>query len=97
MAEKRDFLDGDHSFKKWFQIMFKNGYIFIFLVALSGMIAQIILWNEMIDMIRENFSYSTFGGIAATFAMLIPSLMMFIVSYKGFYQFWNDLKKGNSR
>ncbi len=97
MADKKDFLDGDHSFKKWFQIMWKNGYIFLFSVALVGIITQFIMWNGMISMIQENFDYSTFGGIAAITAMLLPWIMCGVIGYKAFYQFWNDLKKGTSR
>ena len=98
MEKKRDYLDGDHSFKKWFYIMaIKNSYFWLFLVGLGGMIAQLILWNDMIEMIKENFAFETFGGIMTVIGMLIPSAMVAIISYKGFYQFWNDLKNGRSR
>ena len=97
MSNKRDALNGDHSFKNWFKIMWKNGYIFLFLVGLSGMIVQLANWGDMIDMISENFSYSTFGGIAAALAMLLPTMITGIVTYKGFIQFWNDLKNGRGR
>jgi len=97
MSNKRDALNGDHSFKNWFKIMWKNGYIFIFLVGFSGMIVQLANWSDMTEMIGENFSYSTLGGIAATFAMLLPTMITGVVTYKGFIQFWNDLKNGNSR
>lgn len=93
----KDYLDGDHSFKNWFKIMWSNGYIFAFLVGLSSMITQIVLWNDMIDMIRDNASYSTWGGIMTVSAMLIPPAIVALVSYKGFYQFWDDLKNGRSR
>lgn len=95
--KRRDYLNGDHSFKKWFKIMWMNGYIFTFLVGLTGVITQIILWEDVIDMIRDNFAYSTWGGIMTTIAMIIPSAIVSIVSYKGFWQFWNDLKNGKSR
>lgn len=29
--------------------------------------------------------------------LLLPILIMGVVGYKGFYQFWNDLKNGRSR
>lgn len=96
MANKKDFLNGDHSFKKWFQIMWKNGYIFLFLVGLTGMITQVVMWDEMMDMIIENYS-STIGAIAVTIAMIMPTAIVGLISYKGFWQFWNDLKNGNSR
>lgn len=93
----KDYLDGDHSFKNWFKIMWKNGYIFLFFVGLGGMIAQLVLWNDMIDMIQDNFAYSTFGGIATIVAMLIPAAITGLIVGKGFIQFWNDLKNGRSR
>jgi hypothetical protein len=97
MEKKRDYLDGDHSFKNWFRIMWKNSFIFLFLVGLGGMITQLVLWNDMIEMIRENFAFETFGGIMTIIAMLIPPAMVGIIAYKGFWQFWNDLKNGRSR
>ena len=97
MADKKDFLNGDHSFKNWFRIMWKNGYIFIFLIGFVSIITQFVKWNDMMDMIHENFDYSTFGGIACIVAILIPWAMVGIIAYKGFWQFWNDLKSGKSR
>lgn len=98
MKEKRDFLNGDHSFRNWFRIMaIKNSYFWLFLVGLGAMIAQIVLWKDMMEMIRENFAYETFGGILTIIAMLIPPAMVGIIAYKGFWQFWNDLKNGRSR
>lgn len=97
MADKKDFLDGDHSFKKWFQIMWKNGYIFIFLVGMTGIVTEFVKWEDVKYTINDNFAYSTFGGIATITALLIPWAMTAVVSYKGFYQFWNDLKNGRSR
>lgn len=97
MNNRRDFLNGDHSFKRWFQIMWKNGYIFLFLVGLGGVITQLAMWDEMMEMVRENYSYSTMGAIMVTIGMIIPVAIASVVAYKGFWQFWNDLKGGNSR
>jgi hypothetical protein len=78
MAE--DFLNGDHSFKKWFKIMWSNGYIALFIVAAIA-----------------------FGAILFTlqgselWISILPVAMMAVIAYKGFYQFWNDLKNGRSR
>jgi len=97
MSNKRDYLDGDHSFKNWFRIMWSNKYILIFLVGLGGMIAQLIMWSDMTNMIKENYADSIGGGIMVTIAMLLPTAIASLVAYKGFYQFWNDLKNGRSR
>mgnify|MGYP007053801702 CR=1 FL=1 len=92
MKNKIDSLNGDHSFKKWFEIMWKNTYIFLFFVGLGGMICQIVLWNDMIEMLKDNYSYSIMGAIMSTIGMLIPSAITGLISYKGFYQKWKELK-----
>ena len=80
------------SFKDWFKIMWQNSYIQIFAVAIVAIIFQIVNMDVMIEIIVENFSYSFIGGIMATIAILIPILVATVVVYKGFYQFWNELK-----
>lgn len=84
--KKQDYTNGDHSFKNWFKIMWGNTYIQLFILGLAFFIG--ILWN-----------YSAFEGEMWGFWVLIsiPSLMMIVIAYKGFYQFWNDLKNGQSR
>lgn len=81
------------SFKDWFKIMWKNSYIQIFSIALIAIIFQIINIDAMIELISENFSYSTFGGIISIIAVLIPISVATVVVYKGFYQFWKRLNK----
>lgn len=86
-----------NSFKKWFHIMWKNNYIFLFLVGLGGVITQLVMWDEVVEMVRENYSYSTMGAIMVTIGMLIPISITIVVAYKGFWQFWRDLTGGTSR
>jgi hypothetical protein len=88
MANKRDFLDGDHSFKNWFKIMWKNGYIFSF--AIFSLVAIMFgLFPESIMM--EDYTGWRWGIFG------FGLLGMGIVAFKGFIQFWNDLKNGRSR
>lgn len=94
---KKDYLDGDHSFKNWFKIMWGNGYIFGFLLGLAGIVTQLIFWDSMIEMVKENIANGAWEGIMIVVAMLIPPAMVAIISYKGLWQFWNDLKNGKSR
>lgn len=75
-----DFLNGDHSFKKWFEIMWDNGYIPLFAVALIAF-GTIFLTLQGSDL----------------WVSVLPLAVMGIIAYKGFYQFWNDLKNGRSR
>ncbi len=97
MNKKKDLTGGDHSFKNWFKIMWENNYITIASIALIAVIAE--LWNlrEVIEFIGNTFSYTVFGGIMTLIGALIPIGMLSIVSFKGFYQKWNDLKNGRSR
>ena len=97
MENRKDYTSGDHSFKNWFKIMWKNKYIQLFAVGLAGIIVQLAFWSGMMDMISENFYDSTMGGIITIVTMLLPTFMVSIISYKGFWQFWNDLKNGDSR
>ena len=88
MTNKKDYLNGDHSFKKWFSIMWKNGYIFLF--SIFTLISVLFgLFPEVVQMEGETgwrwgvFGFGLFG--------------MGLIAYKGFWQFWNDLKNGRSR
>ena len=69
----------------WFQLMWQNGYIFTFSLAIAFLTAAIIL--------KDTF-YSLGGFLIG---ISIPIGMMIIIGYKGFYQFWNDYKQGKSR
>lgn len=82
--KEHDYLQGDHSFKMWFKIMWQNQFIQTFVAALVVSIMVILYYDEDYDM-----------WFAA--ALSIPILAMIIIAYKGFYQFWDDLKKGKSR
>lgn len=94
MAKKKDFTEGDHSFKNWFRIMKENNYITIAVIALVAVIIE--LWNlgNIVAFIGES---TTGGAIAATICALIPVGMLTIVSIKGLYQKWKNLKEGRSR
>lgn len=97
MSDKKDVLKGDHSFRMWFKIMWKNGYILYFLLGLSGIITQLILWNDMIYTIKDNFDYWIPGGIMTFMAMCLPITINAMAAYKAFYQYWSDLKNNTSR
>ena len=85
-----DLLKGDHSFKKWWDIMWNvTGYIKVFLSALIANILFIIFQHD--DFQKEGVMGAFYGII--TFLALIKV----IIAYKGFYQKWNDLKNGKSR
>lgn len=81
--QEPDYLNGDHSFKMWFKIMWRNYYIQTFTAALFLAIMFILFYRE--------FNSGFVIGLS------IPVLAMSIIAYKGFYQFWNDLKNNRSR
>lgn len=80
---KENFLNGDHSFSMWFKIMWKNWYIQLFILALLCIVGIVTLYGE-----KDSGFY---------IALVIPIVIMLVISYKGFYQFWNDLKNNSSR
>lgn len=79
---RKDYLDGDHSFKNWFRIMWSNFYIQLFIIISAGLIY--LLCKE------EDLTARIVGGSILGAALIV-------IAYKGFYQFWQDLKKGQSR
>jgi hypothetical protein len=88
MANKKDYLNGDHSLKNWLKIMWKNGYIFLFSIFLL-MSVVFGLFPEVVMME---------GGTAWRWGAFGFGLLgMGLIAYKGFWQFWNDLKNGRSR
>ena len=80
---EHDYLKGDHSFRMWFKIMWKNWYIQIFIIALSFAASILRFYGE-----RDTGFYV---------AMSIPIGVLLVIAYKGLYQFWNDLKNNSSR
>lgn len=69
-------------FKAWFKIMWQNFYIQIFVIAVAFFIGIL----TQID-----------GSFMFYVILAIPVLMMIVIGYKGFYQFWRDLQQGTSR
>jgi hypothetical protein len=50
------------------------------------------------DTISENFSAGgVAGGIFTIAGISLPPIVSLIVAYKGFWQFWDDIKHGRSR
>lgn len=75
----------NQTFKNWFALMWQNGYIITFSLALAGLVFVI-------------FRHDTFDSLSEFFIMiLLTSIPMVAITYKGFIQFWNDMKKGTSR
>jgi hypothetical protein len=72
----------NQTFKMWFKVMWSNFYIIPFLAALAAIIA---------------IPLQTFDSNSSYFIILVPIATCSAIAYKGFYQFWNDLKNNISR
>lgn len=90
-----DFTNGDHSFKNWLKIMWQNNYIQIFSVAFTILIVEIFNMDGCMALCYGNNGF--FPSLFAVILLLLPITVASIVAYKGFYQFWSDLKSGNTR
>lgn len=66
----------------WRQLMWKNFYIQLFIIALAALVGEFYL----ID------SFYSFGGFIL--GISIPIGVMILIAYKGFYQFWRQYSKG---
>lgn len=88
----------ENSFKFWFALQWQNKYMQIFILTFLLTIIGLFNINWVINTVVEN--YSDEGALGASFAIAgfsIPPLVSAIVAYKGFWQYFNDLKHGRSR
>lgn len=91
-------VDFENSFKFWFALQWQNHYIHLFLVGFVFTALELCNLGWVADTVAENFSAGgTMGGIFTIMGLLIPPAITAIVSYKGFWQYFNDLKHGRSR
>lgn len=91
-------IDFENSFKFWFALMWQNKYIQIFLVAFALTITAICKFDFITETFEDNYANDGFlGGFATIAGCSIPPLICLIIAYKGFYQYFNDLKNGRSR
>ena len=72
----------NQTFKNWFKVMWSNTYILPFVGALAFFIGLIVTYTD---------------ELTWYLVLLLPITMMGVIGYKGFYQFWDDLKKGKTR
>ena len=72
----------NQTFKNWFKVMWSNLYILPFLIALG-----VIIYIPFLTL-DTNLHY---------LIILLPIAICSVIGYKGFYQFWDDLKNNTSR
>lgn len=95
--KRPDYTGGDHSFKNWFKIMWQNSYIQLFALFFGLLVLQITHFKWCVDVWKDCHADGVIGTIAASIGMAIPITGTLIILFKGFMQFWRDLKSGNSR
>jgi hypothetical protein len=95
--KRPDYTGGDHSAKNWFKIMWGNHYIQLFTLFFTLFILQLINLKWCVEVWNDCNDDGVIGTIAASIGMAIPIAGTLIILFKGFIQFWNDLKSGNSR
>ena len=65
----------------WFQLMWKNFYIQMFIIAIIALVVEFYFIDSFYTLT------SFIVGIS------IPIFMILIISYLGFYRYWQDIKK----
>lgn len=90
-------VDFEKSFKWWFALQWQNSFMQIFIVAFSLLIAQLLNISTMIVWVLEAWCDGVAAGVISTFGVFLPFIVSTVVAYKGFYQYFNDLKNGTSR
>lgn len=91
-------VDFENSFRYWFALQWQNKYIQLFTIGFIGLILELLNFGWVIDTVSENFaSGGNFGGVATIIGLSIPLLVAGTIAYKGFWQYFQDMKKGISR
>jgi hypothetical protein len=90
-------VDFEDSFKWWFALQWQNNYIQLFVIFFGILIFQLCnigkVWRLLMDVYNEGIG----TGLFMTPFMFIPIGGVLIISYKGFWQFYNDKKNKTSR
>jgi hypothetical protein len=91
-------VDFENSFKWWFALQWQNKFMPIFIVTFTATIIELFNLTWISDTVSENFTDESYMGASFAIAgLVLPPLITLIIAYKGFWQFFNDLKHGKSR
>jgi len=91
-------VDFENSFKYWFALMWQNKFIQLFIATFTGTVLEALNFNWVLETIYENFALGgNFGGIATILGLSILPISASTIAYKGFWQYFNDMKNGRSR
>lgn len=88
----------ENSFKFWFALQWQNKYLQIFAITFITTIIEICKFGWVIDTVYDNYSdEGTLGVIFTVAGLLLPITISAVIAYKGFWQYFQDLKKDISR
>lgn len=87
----------ENSFKFWFALQWQNRYIQLFVMFFALQIAELVGLNDIVEALYVAYDDGIGTGLFVTPFVLLPLAGMLIIGYKGFWQFWNDIKHGTSR
>lgn len=90
-------VDFENSFKFWFALQWQNTYIQIFLVSFTLLVLQFCNLGKTIQWFSEAWLEGIGSGIMVSMGLLLPLVVTLVISYKGFWQYFDDLKNGRSR
>lgn len=72
--------------------MYQNGYIHFFLLFFTLLCFEAFSFDLVLELLIDTFDENIYTGIALVAALMLPITVCCIISYKGFYQFWNEQK-----
>lgn len=90
-------VDFENSFKFWFALQWQNTYIQLFVVFFTVLTLQLINFKTVWGWLMDSYNDSIGTGIFVTPFMFLPLAGASIIAYKGFFQYFDDLKHGTSR
>lgn len=90
-------VDFENSFKFWFALQWQNKYIQLFILFFSGLVFELYNINTIFSILLETYSENIGTGLFVTPFLFIPIGGVLIISYKGFWQYFKDIKNNTSR
>lgn len=90
-------VDFENSFKFWFALQWQNHYIHIFLIFFTLLILEVCNLKTVFGWVEEAWMDGVGTGLFVSPFTLLPLACTVAIVYKGFWQYFDDLKHGRSR
>ncbi len=79
--------------KKWFNLMWSNWYLPIFIIAFVISMVELSNLNDIFKTVKDNADADgNFSGFLTVVAYALCPAVCCVVSYLGFYKFWKEQK-----